>query len=146
VAQVWEEFISLSQAEQDRLLESVDYDELSDGSYSSSDEPNGYRNRKDRHRKRQSNHTNLIKSHQNLSGKQCFERIEPSLRTIIRRNSIALSLLEQIEADLIQVFQDDPSSIYQCCLDSGYDRFLLRACAQYHNLNCHSKFIITFRV
>lgn len=127
------------------MLESIEYEELSDQFYSSWHDKNTKQRRNRRKNDTYSKHHRQQRESQQahkkktLTGKQCFDRIDSSLRTVIRRNNIALSLLEQIEGDLVQVFQEDPASIYQCCLDSGYDRFLLHACAQYHNLTCHSK-------
>lgn len=132
----------MPESEQERLLESLDDDESSSDNSSNGSRKYSTKKRKNRKLKQKSDLKEEVRKMESkrLSGKQCFERIDTRLKTIIRKNSISLPLLEQIESDLIQVFQDDPNSIYQCCLDSSYDRFILRACAQYHNLSCHSKF------
>lgn len=76
--------------------------------------------------------------HSLASGKKCFDRINNCIKSVLRKKFIPLTYLESIEKELVDQFKDDANSIYQTCLDSSYARLLLHACAQYHDLSCHS--------
>lgn len=73
------------------------------------------------------------------SGKKCFDRINNCIKSVLRKK-LPLTLMETIEQELLLHFKDDPTCIYQACLESSYARLILHACAQYYDLNCRSEY------
>lgn len=131
--QVWNDFNDLSEDEQEEMLNSFDEDERPKPRYKkeAKAEPAVVA-------EKPTSNSRPTGKHSLASGKKCFDRINSCIKSVLRKKFIPLTYLESIENDLLNQFKEDANSIYQTCLDSSYARLLLHACAQYHDLSCHS--------
>lgn len=132
--QIWNEFISLSDDEQEKIINDLDNKQIK----------KNYKNPK-HHSKRNSPHFEDEKNNQSKrpihNAKKCFDRIDGCLKSVLRRKYVALSFIDSIENDLVlyfKEFKEDPKVVYQICLDSSFERLCLHALAQYYGLNCQS--------
>lgn len=70
-----------------------------------------------------------------------FARISAKIkRTLKIRNKLAIKLLAGIEKDMIDFFKNSPDGVYVKDPSNSFERLLLHAIAQFHNLNSISKF------
>jgi len=132
---IWNDFIRKSEDEQEIVLKELDDDDKPKNRFKK-----GYveENQEDDCKTNDDEQHQLTPSKSLAhSAKKCFNRINSCLKSVLKRK-IPLSLMESIEQELIVHFKDQPTSIYQTCLDSSYARLLLHACAQYYDLNCRS--------
>jgi len=76
--------------------------------------------------------------HPAYSGSACFRRIEARLKTLLTHKHVPWEKLEQFERDLTDFFTTSPDGVFVTVLESGYDRLLLHAVAQYLRLRSQS--------
>ncbi|RWS04595.1 R3H domain-containing protein 4-like isoform X1 [Dinothrombium tinctorium] len=77
-------------------------------------------------------------SHPSFCAKECFERINHEIKSLLRKRHVPLGILSAIEEDVVTFFASEPLAVYKSCLPSGYQRLLLHACCQYLDLSCQS--------
>lgn len=69
-----------------------------------------------------------------------FTRISAKIKRILKvRNKLASEMLKGMEKDMIDFFNDSPDGIYVKKPSNSFERLLLHAIAQYHNLNSISR-------
>lgn len=69
-----------------------------------------------------------------LSGEDAFQNIDVSLRTVLRKTKIPLGLLAYMEERLTAFFLEHPLEIFVSENLSSFERLLLHAISQYHQL------------
>jgi len=76
--------------------------------------------------------------HPAYSASSSFRRIENRLKTLLTHKHVPWEKLEQFEQDLTDFFTTSPDGVFVTVLESGYDRLLLHAVAQYMRLKSQS--------
>lgn len=73
-----------------------------------------------------------------LSGEDAFQNIEVSLRTVLRKSKVPLGMLSYMEDRLMSFFTKSPSATFESENLSSFERLLLHAISQYHQLFSYS--------
>lgn len=83
-------------------------------------------------------HTDERQAHPANTPKECYARINSSLRAFLRRRHFPKGSLENHEEELVAWFTEDPHSVWVSHLPNSFERLLLHAVSQYLDLNSSS--------
>lgn len=73
-----------------------------------------------------------------LSGEDAFRNMDRNLRSFLRKGKVPLGFLSYLEERVTSFFLDNPLEIFVSESMSSYERLMLHAISQYHQLLSHS--------
>ncbi|XP_034232687.1 R3H domain-containing protein 4-like [Thrips palmi] len=73
-----------------------------------------------------------------LSGEDAFQNMDRNLRSFLRKSKVPLGLLSYLEERVTTFFVENPLEIFVSENMSSYERLMLHAISQYHQLLSHS--------
>ncbi|XP_064476910.1 R3H domain-containing protein 4-like [Ornithodoros turicata] len=113
--QVWNDFISCSEEEQQRIVdEGCGNEEMQESSEAEGADKRG--------------------DHPAFSAEESFHRLDSDLRKLLRKQKIPLGKLSQLEEEVSGFFKSHPRSEYRNSLCSSFERLMMHALCQYMNL------------
>ncbi|XP_049804598.1 R3H domain-containing protein 4-like isoform X2 [Schistocerca nitens] len=77
-------------------------------------------------------------SSQNSAGKE-FQRIKSGVRNVLKRSHVPVGMLTYLETEVVNFFSKSPQSVYISGILSSFERLLLHAISQYHQLCSFSR-------
>lgn len=75
---------------------------------------------------------------QDAAGKE-FQRIKSGVRNLLKRSHVPVGMLTFLETEIVNFFTKSPQSVYISGILSSFERLLLHAISQYHQLCSFSR-------
>ncbi|MEE6487515.1 hypothetical protein FKM82_014929 [Ascaphus truei] len=119
---IWNDFMNRSGEEQEKMLLYLEQEVR-------------------RPREKTNKSTDDSEEHPAYKAEECYQRINRSLRSTLRRRQIPMGTLECLEEEMLSFFSVSPESVYTAMMENSYERLLLHAVCQYMDLVSASKSI-----